>query len=595
METIINAWGNEGFHSAYAVTAAACLGMFGKLLENDEKIHLRFLDFEESFSDNWSRTQIFYAYQKYYRIVFGTEEDMVFDSIKLKDILKADGTSSLSEKTEDKEILYLGFSENDIKLNMRNEVYGKKNVAEVYYYDTDFSKLYESIPKDKDVVIINCGSYSEGGTASTFIPLENVSANSEFFVKRYNVVSGPSAKCAYNVRMPYPEIYNARMSVPAETDIFKIPEVIKKINHINSTVSTNFVSDISEPEIKEMFISKSRQNIESLERKYKKVLSESHDFRSLDPKYHVSQFIDMVCSECSEVDGTFVNFKTDGKFFLPSDNVTLYDYNADVNYNKMNIISLINAMSIREITANHNNYSGGQVWAFGSSLGERYTPLTVFTGECIKNFVQFMIMSVVITNYVQNCFSADCNNDALEIMEKWAKKPKTFLSSVRSIISVSADKQIKAYKKNSMNESFSRLVLININDFISTYICGVLETLNEIDETSEQASMFTGITESIVRNIVYSVNNIWNNSAESTIEDTKSKLAYIIQDILKISQDRANFINVDISGFFYDYNKQFPSFEQWSGTESEARIYSEKIIRYTMEKSGELARRVCRN
>lgn len=590
METIINAWGNEGFHSAYAVTVTACLGMFGKLLGNDEKIHLRFLDFEESFSDNWSRTQIFYAYQKYYRVVFGTEEEIVFDSIKLKDVLKSDGTSSLLKKTEDKEILYLGFSENDIKLNMRNEVYGKRNIAEVYYYDTDFSKLYENIPKGREVIIINCGSYSDGGTASTFIPLESASANSDFFVKRYNVVSGPSTKYAYKVHMPYPEIYDARMSVPLETDIFEIPEVIKKINQINSAISKNFVSDISESGKKEMFISKNSQNIESLEKKYKKVVSGNHDFSSLNPKYHIHQFLDMIYSNRSEVDATFINFKTDGKNFLPFDNVTLYDYNADVHYNKMNIISLINAMSIREITASHEKYSDGQVYAFGSSVGEKYTPFTIFTDECRKNFLQFMIMSVVITNYVQNCFSTNCNNDALEIIEKWAKKPKLL-----PIISNSADKQIKAYKKNPLNESFSGLILSNINDFISIYICGVLEALNEIDETSEQVSMFTGITESIVKNIIYSADNIQNSLVDSTIDDIKSKLMYIIQDILEISQDRTDFINADVFGFFYDYKKQFPSLEKWNGTEAEAKNYSEKIIRYTMDKSGELARRVCRN
>lgn len=566
METIINAWGGEGLLSSAAIFALGAMGLFNDFA--NEKIHVRVLDLAGRSGDADRMNQLEAAYSKYFSIVYGTEPTIVFDSISIDDIVRNDNSSSVIERYKDMDALALGCSVSDMKLNIRNGIYGKPWLGEIYYSDSDFSKLYEDIPRNSEIVIINCGGYRGGGTATTFIPLENMYSPPTLITHRFIVAAGPSTKFVFKVKMPHPEIY--KMADLAEVDIFDIPDVVRKIGGLNINSEKN------------------KENVNFLINEYKKVYSYKYDYRNLDPKYYSSRFLDRIISDVSKTEAVFINIKTDGEKILPFD-VTSNSLELDKQYHKMHISSFLNALSVREIVFNHEKYYGGKVYAFGTNAGDHFEPDTLFDNNERAKFWQFIVMSALMVFFVHDSFAFPFDDGFIRITEKWGKRKNSVINQFFGVLRIKNDTPVAVNendKAGAENRIFANKILDILETYIEEFIKPVLKAINEIDETSDQTLILKDNVKGIVMSILsFSADNDWYSGDEMSPE------SFISAEITKIESEMAclsgkdiNILKADAESMVRKFISDFPKCA--NDTEVMDYIgYSERIIRYTMERS----------
>ncbi len=549
METFVNTWGGEAFLSSATIAAAGCMGMFHGLMNQNEKIHVRVLDFIKDSPDDLRRKKISKAYELYYSTVFGTEPELIFDPLSMDDIINHDGTSSILEKAQNEEILALGCSVSDMQLDIHSGIYGKPWLGEVYYADTNFSRLYENIPHGTEVLIVNCGGYRGGGTATTFIPLENMYYPQGLHPKRYMVVTGPMTKFCHTVRIPYPEIYPVKIKGIPETDIFEIPELLTNLSSM--FVNTNDAT-------------KHLENIHTLKKEYEKVVSEKYDFSSLNPKYYAPRFLDRIYSDCSRIDGIFINLKTDGKDFLPYD-VTSRTFEPDIQEHSLHVINLVNALCIRELIKNHKAYSGGKVYAFGTDSGEKYTPSTLFDAAGRMRFWQFLVMSVLILYDIYDSLANASKPENAALIQKFDKNAGKIA--------------FRPFRNPKILETAIKENLEKIRQFIASYLFPVLDVLHDIDSCSGQTDLFPQKSRPVAERLFRKAKN------PSSVQQTLSPAEYTAATLSALMQAmQGNSPETTVKSFMQEYLQEFPLI-------SETSDYCKEIIRYTMIKAEAFIRR----
>ena len=300
MQVFVNLWGGEGYLTSASLLAMASMGMFDNIHDDagtQMDMFYRCLDFADGSPDDLRWKDMSAALNIFYPIVFKKPADVnppalpiVNDGITIDpNVVRHANPPTLLGKYKDSAVISLGCSEVDMGLDTKRGIYGKPWVGEAYHSDSNFNNLYNSA-KD-NIVVVNCGGYKGGGTAATFIPLENgydISGSNAAVqsVERFNVIAGPSTEFCHTTRIPNPGIY-AGMGIEEEVDLFDIPEVIEKLSN---QIALGGSSD-----------SANQGNIEFLKNEYKRVKDLSsdppHDYSNLNPKYYMARFIDRVKSD----------------------------------------------------------------------------------------------------------------------------------------------------------------------------------------------------------------------------------------------------------------------------------------------------------
>ena len=192
MDLILNCWGREGLLSA---SALVILGMLDILREDKTpsgKIHIRLLTTEQNALGLDLFHQLFQCYQRYCNIVLYRETELILDPILLDYLLPLDRNErTVSQKFKRKDILRLGFTSQEIKVNLNNGIAEVNwELEEAFFSDTDFSKLYADLKKETEYSIVNCGGYGSCDTDAVLMALEAVSHIPLQYVHRFQVITG---------------------------------------------------------------------------------------------------------------------------------------------------------------------------------------------------------------------------------------------------------------------------------------------------------------------------------------------------------------------------------------------------------------------
>ncbi|MBR1592048.1 MAG: hypothetical protein IJ666_03440 [Ruminococcus sp.] len=548
MKKIINFWGKDGAVSASAFMAAACIG----LPCGDDKceILMRYVGFSMT-----EAPPVLKAYDKYFGLVFG-EKNIKSENI----VLQIKG--SLADRYSDSNLLLLGCSDEEISADMGKNTYGRTNAGEIFFSKNDFSQLFNTLP-DSDFTLINCGSCC--GDFTALISKESsVPVNAE----RYNVLSGPCTSAVHDVPLQFPDIYDSSTPIPDRVSIFDIPRIIKIMEKAEKIKSHDVFNK------NEDFVEKNKKNIDSLNEKYKEIVSDGYNFSGLNPVYSMIRFMDYVSSANSTVSASFINMKTDGSNFLFPDIVS--DKIGDDSGRKIDITSFVNALSVREIISNQNSYSDGKIYSFGSSAADKYNFSVFFKKDEIKAVLSFMLMSVMVSGFVRTSFSDKCGIEHIEIIKKWAVRK----NNIFNIFSSSGEKLLKSFTENPKNKEFAVKVKNCLNEFIKGYISPVLAVFEEIDSVSEQSCMLSGKTKTVAKSLIkFKLSYISRQETENNIKG-------IVKNIYPVPDDK---LNSALSAFTENYIENFPVCAQWQENDGSAQKYSEEIIKYTMKKSREFA------
>ena len=525
MKKIINFWGNNGAAAAQSFTAIACMGM----IRTDDEIFVRYVGFSEN------EMKFSQLYNKYSGILFGKGTDINFCNILLQNNISAE---------YDDEIFSLGFDSREI--SDKNKAMNRK-YAELFFPEKDLMPLFDDLPKNERITVINCGNPCIDDISYALIPKESaIPINGQ----RYNVISGPCISAVYSVDIPCPDIYGG--NIGNTVNIPDIPEIIEFMKAQGHRAETDIFNSDSG------FTEKNRKNIEFLESRYD---SEIVSFDS-----YIMRFADYISMKNPTVSASFVNMKTDGRNFYAPD---IISGNLSKN-RKADITSFINAVSIREIIINGGKYNDGRIYSFGSENYDRYNMNILFDREGMTAFIGFMITAVLISGAVRTSFSADCNTDLIKIAEKWAVRKAAFFGLLE--FTMTPEKILKSYFENNENKNFGNEMIKYIDDFMTGYVSPVINFLIDIDTVSEQSFLLWGISENIL--------NFGSNSASQTENNINEMTA----GILGIPKEKTA---EKVSGFFEEYKNNFPAFEREKGQKSAE--YFEKILSYTMRESKKFA------
>ena len=545
MKKIINFWGKDGAVSAFSFTAAACMGM----IDTDDEIFVRYIGFSES-SMKFSQ-----PYKRYFKILFGKETNINFENI----VLQAEG--SVSEKYHNDELLSLGCKQNEISMNIPNVINSGTNIGEIFFSENDIKPLFEGLPENEEITVINCGNPCNDGLAFTMIPKE--SAESKRKCRRYNVISGPCTSALYNISVPFPDIYNEKTF--HDINIFDIPEIVRFMKEEGNKSDSDIFGTDSD------FSEKNKQNIEFLEKEYRSVVSEKHDLSGLNPYTYAIHFTDYISVKKPTVSATFINMKTDGENFSEPDTVS----DGFEENRRYDITSLLNALSVREIILNGDNYNDGRIYSFGCESADKYNANVLFDESAERAFFEFLLTALLVSGMVRTSFSEQCDVKSVEIAEKWAVKKKSFLGLFD--FKSAPEKILKSYFENSQNTNFGNEMIKYINEFTGIYVCPVINLLMETDIVSEQSCILSGELRNISESILYF------KKKYTSYQETEKNIKGLISGIYGISGEKTN---GKISVFLDEYKRDFPLLSVGHSTVSE---YFETILAYTMKKSKEFS------
>jgi len=583
MEAYLNLWGGEGYLTCASVHAMAMIGMF----ENVNGITLKYkcLDFADESSDDVRWKNLANAFNKYHKSLFGNDNySVICDStsngkyVSAIDKVVNNPTPEMTLESKfatSKDILAIGCSEDDIKLNIKEGIYGKPWVGEAYHADSHFDQLYpNTLTQNDSIIVINCGGYKGGGTAATFIPLESVyhvpgCGN----VTRFNIIAGPSTQFNRYVTVDYPDVYNGqRVEL---IDRFDIENVI---DDLNSRVKSDAVSKDNH-----------EKNIRKLRKAQSEVYSAARDYSSLNPDFYMGRFIDKIRSDDSiqKVDGTFVNMKSNliqtGNSF--NYDITAKQFKPDKQEHDLHITNLLNAVTVKELMRNPGVYTGHNIYTFSSESGA-YNIFDVFEKEDANNFYYFIEFVILLAEFVYPYFNDIKLAGSETFLVKWALQVK---KGMRREYATDGQTNEARY-----NRDFADLVKTGIRDFLVQYAKGVLLAFWEVNNVSPDDVRFfptdtigtfqRGMHE-VVGRLLCDIDAIgqqnFNRSAE-TIHDNAEKMLAVVSTIakglntndypeeLKKLQGKGFLSSTILSDFV---NKQFPS----TGVSAYSSDLSDKI------------------
>ena len=473
MEAFVNFWGGEGILSATAFFILGAIGLLDDVTKGDvQKIHTNLLDLENANNNNgktnyttdYSRALRLEKTYEYYCRFFRDSSDITFKTVSISDVAPNNNLQTLKAQFSDSLFLRLGCTEEETRIVVTQGIYGRPWLGEVFYSNSSthrFNLLYSDRADDLEALIINCGGYRGGGTAATFIPLENKYDTPFETVHRYSVISGPATKfeCVYMI--PFPEIYPEKLCKDY-VDIFDISELIKKL---------------SEYTLKDKYIEAHQYNLKIL-RQYASIGSKNQEIMThLNPALYASRFIDMLYSDSSaeKLSGIFVNIKTDGYDLLDYD-VTSREYQPKEQDHKLHISNLVNAVSIVEIVVNHATYDTanpkGTIYSFGTACGNSFSPHTLFDQNARLKYNLFLIMAVMITYYIY------------PMMMRGELPPGRVTGTMFGLIQTYEPKLNDTDKERLIKSAMPKCI-----DFMKNYLCEVLRALADIALTSNQSAM----------------------------------------------------------------------------------------------------------
>lgn len=403
MNTIINAWGTEGVMNSVVLYALACMGIRP---QNGTTI-VRHLNFGTDSNNISLFKSVKDAFTEHYNEIYGENADIKYsDNVTLTSVLSIGNrlNVTLHDKYEDKYVLSLGCSIDDMRKNVTDNAdysirflesyFSSVNDLEYLYTDQDVLNILGN-----DIIIVNTGDISGDPVSAVFIPLECKIPNLNFTqsVFRYNVLSGPYGKASHKVCLRYPELIGD--DVPNEIEAADIPTIAQMIKKRMQSLSK---------EEKDLL----NRDIVTLTNEYSNLFSNNM------PLNNDQIFIENLSSINGSVNAAFINLKTNGTKLLEPD---IISQNLESNNGRrfLNIINLINALSIIEIERYSTNYVDGGVYAFGSDMGDKYIPKNLFVNDDLKKIFQFIVTTLMINVFVLNILD---NHTDLKLPSEFGSK-----------------------------------------------------------------------------------------------------------------------------------------------------------------------------
>lgn len=613
MQIFLNLWGGEGYLTSAMLLSMTSMGMFENV---PNQVFYRCMDFATGSDDDQRQENISKSQLEYYNIIFGKGNNVINDGVTINTIaIINDPQSTLVGKFGKREHLAIGCSEADMNVNIKKGIYGKPWVGEAFHSNSNFKALYEHA--GGNIVIINCGGYKGGGTAATFIPLENSmqvekAMDNVSSSKRFSVIAGPSTTFCHTTPIPNYGIYSgiglSGIDSNGNVDMFEIPEVVEGLKKLSVPPASQNIHEA---------------NISALEAEYLKVYNpaEKRDYRNLNPNNYMGRFIDRIRSDetLSQVDASFINIKPNLKKVGNSFNydITSDKFMPDNQAHKLHITNLINAVIIKELTENSSKYGGNNIYTFCSPTTDKFTVETVFNPEDAKKFYRFIIFSIIITKYVYSYFSNITAPGADTMLSKWACTERTGFFSKASF-ALGTDTEV-----GRLNNSLANNVRYELADFAYKYIQPVLKAFMDVEMTSDDVSFFpankiqaTNATfdngiRGIVSNIIESIySNAQTGRKEiRAIDDptdiknqTEKSVAAILinknghskdfdgvyKEITGVAGAGTDFLSVYQTGFPNRTKSRNKGTETWDNFNGDvvdfAKKYCAEIIKYTYDK-----------
>ncbi|MBR1592045.1 MAG: hypothetical protein IJ666_03425 [Ruminococcus sp.] len=478
MQVFSNLWGGEGYLTAASLITMASVGMFSDIKDNGGNlmdIRFRCLDFATESPDDKRWKNMKEAYNKYFKIIFGDEAKncLVNENIQMNSFLNQK-KPKLNQKYANPEFLALGFSEKEMGLDIKRGIYGKPWIGEAYYADTNFAPLYNSATDS--IVVINAGGYKGGGTAATFIYLENrhrVKENNHKVKEcsRYDVIVGPSTQFNKYTKLPHPEIYGDA-SLNGDIDIFDSGEILERLRNTEPVSSDS---------------GNHSENIKFLEKIWDNI--DKNNYADLNPKNYMPRFIDRVSSDATLNDVVpFINMKyplvPDGDSY--DYDVTSDAFAADGQSHRLHITNLLSAVTIQEIAMNHDkgDYAAGTIYSFNIPDVEKYTVDGVFNADDAAKVYRFIAFSAIMIKYLYNCFYDITTPGADTMLKKWALSKKPLIGDAKVILD-------NRKEHGRRNFAFANTVTEYLANFVHEYIKPVLIAFKDVDDTSEDVEFFS--------------------------------------------------------------------------------------------------------
>ncbi len=477
MQVFSNLWGGEGYLTSASLLAMASVGMFNDIKDSDEKkmeIHYRCLDFAGDSPDDKRWKSMKDSYEKYFKVVFGDNavNSLINDNIPLNTFLNIK-QPKLIQKYPTPEFLALGFDEDEMNLDIRRGIYGKPWIGEAYYADTNFASLYRNATDN--IVVINGGGYKGGGTAASFIYLENcykVQSNNRKVTNcdRFDAIVGPSTQFNKFIRLPNPEIYGDA-SLNDEINIFDSGELLETLRNTEPVSADR---------------GKHEENIKFLQKIWGNI--SSNNYQDLNPKNYMPRFIDRVSSDSTLKEVVpFINMKYP---LIPDGDSYDYDitsdaFSADGQRHRLHITNMLSAVTIQEISIHHERvYDEGTIYSFNIPDVDKYTIEGVFLPDDAKKLYRFIAFSAIIMKYFCSCFSDITKPGAHIMLDKWALTRKALFGMK---IEVALDNR---RDEGKLNFAFANNVKEYLANFVYEYIVPVLQAFKDVDDTSKQVEFF---------------------------------------------------------------------------------------------------------
>ncbi len=225
---------------------------------------------------------------------------------------------------------------------------------------------------------------------------------------------------------------------------------------------------------------------------------------------------------------------------------------------------------------NHERYSDGRVYAFGTAKGDQFTPETMFHDAQQKQFRQFLLMSVIVVYYLPQYFKYYADKRMWKITQKWARTVKKAFYSRERIPELDNGKP-----DGKENAKFAECVQNRICSFINEYVLPVLRTLWEIDLISEQANFFP---DEQVRSVIETM--CWSQTEPSDLPDTVLlPLRTLLQADPQFGTGVSPLTQADL--FLEKFVRDFPERREWN-SQSEILDYADEVIGYAMQKAKEI-------
>jgi len=621
MNVFLNLWGGEGYLSGASVLALASVGIYDGIKDAKGQptiIKYGCYDFASPQNADLARCNEMYdAYKKYYcKMISGDEQNegvIEKQPVTIQLMTKTSIPQTLETKyNADRELLAYGCSESDITTNLTSGIYGKPWVGEAYYADSQFGSIYNG--DQNSMVVINCGGYKGGGTAATFIPLENewdpyqgtvvapgVSAS------KFDVIVGPSTQFNRFVKYPNTGIY-PQGTYDKGVDLFEIPRVLITLNDWGKLCANPALHTA---------------NVNFLETEYKKVFDPGNpagplDRRSLNPINYMPRFIDRVESDVTinNLSACFINLKPN----LTHDDQGCFNYDetspafsADNQKHKLHITNLLSAVEVQEIAKNHSTYNAtGKIYTF-QQAGDKFTLNGVFGADDEKKILRFIIFSLFFTEYLCNVFNdiAVMARADAAMLERWAQTEGKFHATVC----------MPPNPKGTLNEQFAIAAKKFFVDMAHEYIKPTLQAFLDFHDTCPDVDFFSetrintdlpkgayGVVEEIISKI-QGENESRTVAVETSSEIIKNTTERCIAALVIDKFGLANTYNAVLAhiktvghvGILKQYQASFPQMgtkglvnRTWSkditpaNVEAKAHVYCKDVIKYTYDKVCEL-------